>query len=111
MKRLLLSLGLSLALVMSASAAQAGGGYKGYKGYGYGYKGYGSYNSDAALIAVGIVAGAAILGTLLQPRTYSPPPRVVYVQPQPRATTCVKDQVYRILPDGRKQYGVRTRCY
>lgn len=57
------------------------------------------------------------------PRYYPPvwvydwPPPVYYVpippvyQVAPREPYCVQDEVYRYLPDGRIQWGTRTRCY
>jgi hypothetical protein len=44
------------------------------------------------------------------PPYYYPPPRPVYYVPS-REPYCVQDQVYRHLPDGRIQWGTRTRCY
>jgi len=42
----------------------------------------------------------------------NPSPAPVYAQPAPtRAPRCVRDRVWRRLPDGRIQTGVRTRCY
>lgn len=43
------------------------------------------------------------------PPVYYAPPPVYYVAP--RAPYCVQDEVYRYLPDGRIQWGTRTRCY
>jgi hypothetical protein len=44
------------------------------------------------------------------PVGYYPPPPVYYYAP-PSQPYCVQDQVYRYLPDGRIQWGTRTRCY
>ena len=43
------------------------------------------------------------------PVYYVPPPPVYYLAP--RQPYCVQDEVYRYLPDGRIQWGTRTRCY
>lgn len=43
------------------------------------------------------------------PVYYVPPPPVYFVAP--RKPYCVRDEVYRYLPDGRIQWGTRTRCY
>ena len=68
------------------------------------------HNGDKLLIAAGIIGGAFLLGSLLtQPRYYAPP---AYYAPQPAyVPSCYQDQVWRRLPDGRIQTGVRTRCY
>jgi hypothetical protein len=43
---------------------------------------------------------------------YGPPPPVVYyAPPPPPGPVCQQDNVYRYLPDGSVQWGVRTRCY
>lgn len=84
------------------------GGYgRGYYG-GYGKKGY--YKYDPYVVGIGAFLGGLVVGSLLS--RPSPPPQPVYATPvyvQPR--TCVQDQVYRQLPDGRIQTGTRTRCY
>ena len=116
MKRAILSGVLTLGLVAAGLPAEAGDRYH----YGHGYSGYKHHHhhkrhhkrrgNDNLLIAAGIVGGAVLLGSLLSYRPYSPPPpRVVYV-PAYRPT-CYQDQVYRYLPDGRIQWGTRTRCY
>lgn len=112
MKRAILVGLLSLGLVMAGATAEAG--HRSYKGHHYGHGGYKHHHkhrdSDNLLIAAGIVGGAVLLGSLLRYRPYNPPPpRVVYV-PAYRPT-CYQDQVYRYLPDGRIQWGTRTRCY
>ncbi len=131
MKKILIASLLSFALVVPSTAALAGGyggyGYKGghggngYRGGhgGYGYKGggygYGGHDyGDEILIGAGIIGGSILLGALLtQPRYYQPAP--TYYQPASAyyapAPTCYQDEVWRRLPDGRVQTGVRTRCY
>ncbi len=96
---------LSVILVLPGTAVQAGHGR------------HRSGSSDDFLIAAGIVGGAYLLGSLLtQPRYYAPPVSYrrapVYYRPAPAyAPTCYQDEVWRRLPDGRIQTGVRTRCY
>lgn len=112
---------LSAGLILSAGTADAGyykrHGYYGHHGYQghyrhYGHRKYrghrGHYNG--ALVAAGIIGGAVLLGTLLSAPRYYHRPAPVYSGP-PRAPVCEKDKVYRTLPDGRIQWGVRTRCY
>ncbi len=104
MKKLVLTGLLSAGLVLAAFSAQAGyGRYYGHGGYGY-HRG-----GDDVLIAAGIIGGAILLGALLAPPPYYRPAPVVYA-PTYRPT-CNRDRVYRYLPDGRIQWGVRTRCY
>ena len=92
---------LSFALVVQGTAALAGG--KGHRGHG----GYGHGHGDEFLIGAGIIGGAILLGSLLsRPYNYQPAP--TYYRPAP---TCRQDEVWRRLPDGRIQTGVRTRCY
>jgi hypothetical protein len=80
------------------------GGY-GYKGGGYGYGGH-DYG-DEILIGAGIIGVSILLGSVLsRPYYYQPAP--AYYQPAP---TCYQDEVWRRLPDGRIQTGIRTRCY
>jgi len=112
---------LGAVLILSAGTADAGyykrHGYYGHHGYHghyrHGYRKHrghrGHYNG--ALVAAGIIGGAVLLGTLLSaPRYHHHRPAPVYYGP-PRAPVCEKDKVYRTLPDGRIQWGVRTRCY
>ncbi len=103
MKKALVAGLLSVILVLPGTAVQAGGYYNGHGGHHNG-------RGDDLLIAAGIIGGALILGSLLtQPRYYAPP---VYYRPAPAyAPTCYQDEVWRRLPDGRIQTGVRTRCY
>ncbi len=104
MKKLVLTGLLSAGLVLAAFSAQAGyGRYYGHGGHGY-HRGGGD-----VLIAAGIIGGAILLGALLAPPPYYRPAPVVYA-PTYRPT-CNRDRVYRYLPDGRIQWGVRTRCY
>ncbi len=87
---------LSVILVLPGTAVQAGGYHHGH--------------DDGLLIAAGIIGGAFLLGSLLtQPRYYAPP---VYYQPAPAyLPTCYQNKVWRRLPDGRIQTGIRTQCY
>ena len=69
-------------------------------------------NGDEILAAAGIIGGAVLLGSILSRPTYAaPPPARTYYAPPPRQPHCVVDDVYRYLPDGRIQWGQRTRCY
>ena len=101
---------LSAFLVLPSATVRAGGYYYGYGGHHHGH-------GDDALIALGIIGGAILLGSLLSPpRNYAPPvyyPRApIYYRPAPAyAQTCYRDRVWRRLQDGRIQYGTRTRCY
>ncbi len=122
---------IAAALIAGTSPVLAGGGYghgyggHGYKYGGYGYKhggyrygghkyggyGYGGHRGhdygDEILIGAGIVGVSVLLGSMLsRPYYYQPTP--AYYQPAP---TCYQDEVWRCLPDGRIQTGVRTRCY
>ncbi len=95
---------LSVILVLPGAAVQAGHG------------GHHNGHGDDFLIAAGIIGGALLLGSLLtQPRYYAPPVyyrRPIYYRPAPAyAPTCYQDKVWRRLPDGRIQTGIRTRCY
>ena len=115
MKKLVLTGLLSAGLVLAGFSAQAGyGRYYGHGGYGYGH---GRHGGDGALIAFGIIGGAILLGSLLsRPRYHAPPVYYrrapVYYRPAPAyVPTCYQDEVWRRLPDGRIQTGVRTRCY
>ena len=84
--------------------------YSGPTGYYYGHGGHHNGHGDVLLIAAGIIGGAFLLGALLtRPRYYAPP---VHYRPAPAyVPTCYQDEVWRRLPDGRIQTGVRTRCY
>lgn len=105
---------LGASLILASSAANAGyrgGGYHygGHYRYGHHYHGY--HRHDGAWIAAGVLGGALLLGTLLSAPYYYGPPAPAYYGPPPRQPYCVSDQVYRYLPDGRIQWGTRTRCY
>ncbi len=140
MRKFLLCAVLGLSLVFLGDPVQAGQGhgygnkghahpgkYRGYYGnhkskhdYGYGghYKRYQRHghhrdhrHGDNHLIALGIVAGSALIGSSLQrPRypTYAPAP-VNPVPPSPR--DCTQSPVYYYLPDGRIVWETRTYCY
>jgi hypothetical protein len=122
MKQLLTAFLISFALVAWGSTAMAGGkyhkghhyGHSSYKGHhkayrGHHYKhGHGHDYGDEILIGAGIIGGSILLGSLLSQPNYYPAP--TYYAP-PRAPVCQQDQVYRYLPDGRVQWGTRTRCY
>ncbi len=105
MKKALVAGLLSVILVLPGTAVEAGGYYHGHGGH-FHHNGHGG----DVLIAAGIIGGAFLLGSLLtQPRYYAPP---VYYQPAPAyVPTCYQDNVWRRLPDGRIQTGIRTRCY
>ena len=110
----LLTAGLvAIGLVVGASAQAGGNHYSANYGYGYGhghggygYRSYGYYGDigDEILIGAAIIGGAILLGNLLSRPQYRPAP--VYAAP-----VCTRNQVYRYLPDGRIQWGTRTRCY
>ena len=107
MKKLVLAGLLSAGLVLTNVAAQAGHDY--YDGLGIGYRYYGHIDDDAFLIAAGIIGGSLLLGWLLAPRPQdqtAPLLRAPVHRP-----TCYRDRVYRHLPDGRIQWGIRTRCF
>ncbi len=124
MKKAVIAGLLSVILVLPGTAVEAGG---------YGHGGHFRHNGHGGdvLIAAGIIGGAFLLSSLLtQPRYYAPPvyyqpapvyyqpapvyyqPTPVYYQPAPAyVPTCYQDNVWRRLPDGRIQTGIRTRCY
>ncbi len=110
MKKALVAGLLSIILVLPATAVHAGGYY-------YGHGGHHNGHGDDFLIAAGIIGGTFLLGSLLsQPRYYAPPVYYrrapVYYRPAPaNVRTCYQDKVWRRLPDGRIQTGIRTRCY
>lgn len=115
MKKILIASLLSVALVLPGTAAFAGGYGHGHHGYGHGYRysGHGyrhgghGYGNDI-LIGAGIIGGAILLGSALSRPYYYQPAPTYYYEPAP---TCYQDEVWRRLPDGRIQTGVRTRCY
>ena len=97
---------VSVVMTLSAHSAEAGG--KHYRGHNYGYSGYHNNDiGDEILIGAGIIGGAILLSSLVTRPHYQTAP--VYYAPA-RASYCVQDQVYRYLPDGRIQWGTRTRC-
>lgn len=100
---------LGVGLMLASVAAEAG-----YRRHGYQYRGHyshGHHGGHGALVAAGVLGGALLLGTLLSAPRYGAPPAPAYYAPPPRQPYCVKDKVYRHLPDGRIQWGTRTRCY
>ncbi len=105
--RKLLTVGLvSIVTVLGAHSAEAGG--KHYKGHYYGHGGYRHSDiGDEILIGAGIIGGSILLSSLITRPYYPAAP--VYYTPH-HAPYCVQDQVYRYLPDGRIQWGTRTRC-
>ncbi len=133
MKKLLVISLLSLAVLLTgqpASADHRGHGYYKHHHYKHHHKRkyrhkhrhrhrhghhrrrkHNDIDGDDLLAAAGIVGGAVILGSVLsQPRYAAPPPARSYYAP-PRPTQCVQSDVYRYLPDGRLQTGVRTTFY
>jgi len=100
---------LGAGLILASTAADAG-----YRRHGHHYGGHfrhGHHGHNGALVAAGVLGGALLLGTLLTAPRYYAPPAPAYYAPPPRQPYCVKDRVYRQLPDGRTQWGTRTRCY
>ena len=103
MKKTIAAAVLTAGLVLAPLSAQAGG----YK-YRY-HHGHHGHHYGGALAVAGIIGGAIVLSSLLTAPRYYHPPAPAYSAPPAR--NCVRDDVYRYLPDGRKQWGVRTRCY
>jgi hypothetical protein len=108
--RKFLTIGLITAgLIVGSVSAEAGHRhhkyYNGHGGYHHGY--YGDIG-DEILIGAGIIGGAILLGGLLSRPSYARPP--AYYAP-PRHRYCERERVYRYLPDGRIQWGIRTTCY
>ncbi len=122
-QRLILSSLIAVGLIAAAMSAEAGG----YKHRGKGYGGSGHYGKhyrqgrqthyrhnshhydDNFYTALGITAGIGLLGVILsQPRYIAPAP--TYYAPPPRRE-CYEQNVYRYLPDGRIQWGVKRTCY
>jgi hypothetical protein len=82
--------------------------YKNYKPY----KHHAHYKrediGDEILIGSALIGGAIVAHAVItQP---DDPPRSRY-ETSPHAPFCEQTDVYRQLPDGRIQWGVRTRCY
>lgn len=92
-----------LVFCFGASAARAHDGF--YLGFDYGYGGY--YHHYGPGWSLGFYW--PFWGYYWPPQAYYPPPATYYAPP--RAPYCVQDRVYRYLPDGRIQWGTRTRCY
>ena len=71
--------------------------------YRHDYKSGSRFDRGDLLLGLGAFAGGLVVGSVLgsSQQAYRPPP----------ARTCVQDEVYRVLPDGRIQWGLRTRCY
>ncbi len=106
---------LSIALAFAATDAWAGGRHHfrhhhfGHHHHGHhlGFGGHFHFRGDDAWAAVGVITGVALLGTLLSPPRY----RTSVYDPPAYRPTCYRDRVWRRLPDGRIQTGIRTRCY
>ncbi|WP_193367361.1 hypothetical protein [Pelagibius marinus] len=117
-------------MLSAMGPAQAGGwdkhhwgkhrGYGGHHHYRHAHYRHGHYrhhryhrrhrgHDDDTLIIGGILGGVLLGSALSQPRP-APPYRYDYYAPPP-PDFCEQDQVYRYLPDGRIQWGTRTRCY
>jgi hypothetical protein len=128
MSKLLVALLAAGTMTASTLPAEAGGYYHGrsHGYYGHHHHGYNKFHhsrrhhhghrhrhdGDDFLLGAGIIGGAVILGSVLaQPRAAPPPPPPLYYYPPPAQPYCVQDQVYRTLPDGSIQWGIRTRCY
>jgi len=110
MRNKIITAALAAGLTLASAAADAGYGRHGH--YYRGHYHHGHHGGHGALVAAGVLGGALLLGTLLStPYYYSAPPTPVYYNPPPREPYCVRDRVYRHLPDGSVQWGVRTRCY
>ena len=122
-QRLILSSLIAIGLIAAAMSAEAGG-YK-HRGKGYGGSGHygkhyrqgrqthyrhrGHHYDDNFYTALGITAGIGLLGVILsQPRYIAPAP--TYYAPPPRRE-CYEQNIYRYLPDGRIQWGVKRTCY
>ena len=110
MRRKIIAAFLGAGLILASAAAEAG-----YRQHRYNYRGhgghYGSYGGHDALVVAGVLGGALLPGTLLSAPRYYYQPAPAYYRPPPRHPYCVKDKVYRHLPDGQTQWGTRTRCY
>lgn len=108
MKKLLAAGLLGASLLVPGTSALAGGYHHGHYGHGHGH---GHVKGSHLLAAAGFIGGALVIGSALSQPRYAPAPRAYY-QPAPSyRPTCVNDEVWRRLPDGRIQTGVRTRCY
>lgn len=107
-KRVIAAL-LGAGLMFASVAAEAG--YRNHRFHHRGHFHHGHHGHNGAFVAAGILGGALLLGTLLSTPRYYAPPAPAYYYPPPRQPYCTQDQVYRYLPDGRVQWGTRTRCY
>lgn len=110
MKSLMAVCLLSLSILTITSPAMAGGKYYrgGHHGYGHGHGHGHRYNNDGLIIGAAIIGGSILVSSLLSHPRYPSPPRYAVA---PRTPVCEQDEVYRILSDGRVQWGTRTRCY
>ncbi|MFN4087545.1 MAG: hypothetical protein ACK4QW_00685 [Alphaproteobacteria bacterium] len=68
-------------------------------------------NNDNLIIGAGIVGLAIVAGSLIASNNKQRSrPDVTWTDPG-REPVCETDEVWRELPDGRIQYGDRTRCW
>lgn len=111
MRRRIIAAALGAGLLLASGTAEAGyrshGHFRGHYHHGH----HGHHGGHGALVAAGVLGGALLLGTLLSAPYHYYPPAPAYYAPPPREPYCVRDRVYRYLPDGRIQWGTRTRCY
>ncbi len=98
---------LILGVLALSAPAMAGGKY--HRGYHHGHgHGHHRHNGDAIIIGAAIIGGSILASTLLSQPRYPSAPRYAEAS---RTRVCEQDEVYRFLPDGRIQWGTRTRCY
>lgn len=87
MKRTIGALAALVLILASVVPAQAGGYYRGYGHHGYGHHGYrhGHHDYSGAYVALGIIGGALLLGTLLSRPSYDSAPayQPAYATPAP----------------------------
>jgi hypothetical protein len=98
MRKVLVVAALTLSFWLTPSLVSAHSGYYVSVYYGYPYWHGRFYGYYPPVWAYG-----------WPPPFYYVPPPVYYAAPRERY--CVQDEVYRYLPDGRIQWGTRTRCY